>query len=118
MQLQHHKENDIDFIKLPRRILMADAKATQKSLRRYLNRKQPRLALDMSETEFVDSSGLAVLVNCLQASRRNSGEVCLFEMQDQVQALFELTRLHTVFPIEQRRRDAVRRLTASAERGA
>lgn len=112
MQLQHTSEQNIEVIHLPRRILMADAKQTKQSLLNFIDRKQPRLALDMREVEFIDSSGLAVLVNCLQQCRRKSGDVCLFGMRDTVAALFELTRLHTVFPIEPRQQDAVLRLSA------
>ena len=51
----------------------------------------------MRQLEYIDSSGLAVLVNCLQSSRKKSGDVCLFGMRDTVRALFELTRLQSVF---------------------
>jgi len=112
MQLQHTTEQNIEVIQLPRRILMADAKQTKKSLHNFLNQQKPRIALDMREVEFIDSSGLAVLVNCLQTCRRKSGDVCLFGLRDTVQALFELTRLHTVFPIENLQQDAIARLAA------
>jgi len=112
MTLQHHTQDNIDVIKLPERILMADARAARSSLKTFAKRKQPLLALDLGQTRFIDSSGLAVLVSVLQASRRNSGEVCLFGMQETVRALFELTRLDTVFPIEANSAAAIRRLSA------
>jgi len=111
MELQHTTDQNIEVIQLPQRILMADAKQTKKSLHGFINKQQPLIALDMREVEFIDSSGLAVLVNCLQTCRRKSGDVCLFGMRDTVQALFELTRLHTVFPIENLRQDAISRLS-------
>lgn len=112
MQLEHTTEQNILVIQLPKRILMADARQTRKFLETFYDKKQPLLALDMHELEFIDSSGLAVLVNCLQSCRRKSGDVCLFGMKDTVRALFELTRLHTVFPIVDCRQDAVARLSA------
>jgi anti-sigma B factor antagonist len=112
MQLEHTTDQNILVVQLPKRILMADARQTKKSLQNFLDKKQPLLALDMHELEFIDSSGLAVLVNCLQTCRRKSGDVCLFGMKDTVRALFELTRLHTVFPIVDRRQDAIVRLSA------
>lgn len=112
MHLEHTTHQNIDFIRLPRRILMADAKETKRSLFGFLGKKQPLLALDMSAVEFIDSSGLAVLVNCLQTTRRNSGDLCLFGLRDTVRTLFEITRLHTLFPIVDHRQDAVARLTS------
>jgi len=112
MQLEHTADQNILVIQLPKRILMVDARQIKKSLQSFLDQKQPMLALDMHELEFIDSSGLAVLVNCLQTCRRKSGDVCLFGMKDTVRALFELTRLHTVFPIVDHRQDAIVRLSA------
>lgn len=112
MQLEHTTDQNIKFIQLPRRILMADAKETKKSLQGFLGEKQTLLALDMSAVEFIDSSGLAVLINCLQSCRRNSGDICLFGMRDTVRTLFEITRLHSLFPIVANRMDAVARLTS------
>jgi anti-sigma B factor antagonist len=112
MELEHYSENDIEFVRLPKRILMADAKETKKRLHSLIGRARPLLALDMSAVEYIDSSGLAVLVSCLKSSRRKSGDVCLFGMQDTVRTLFELTRLHHVFPIEEKHQDAVLRLSA------
>ena len=91
---------------------MADAKATKKALHSLLQNQSPRLALDMRQLEYIDYSGLAVLVNCLQSSRKKSGDVCLFGMRDTVRTLFELTRLQSVFPIEERQQDAVERLSS------
>jgi len=112
MQLEHTTDQNIKFIQLPRRILMADAKETRKSLHSFLGGEQPLLALDMRSVEFIDSSGLAVLVNCLQTSRRNSGDICLFGMRDTVRTLFEITRLHSLFPIVDHRHEAVERLSS------
>ena len=112
MQLEYTNDQNVLVIQLPTRILMADAKQTRKSLHDFLDQKQPKLALDMRGVEFIDSSGLAVLVNCLQTSRRKSGDICLFGMKDTVRTLFELTRLHTIFPIVDQREDAIARLAA------
>jgi anti-sigma B factor antagonist len=110
MQLQHTSEQNIEVIQLPSRILMADAKQTKKSLHNFVNQQQPRIALDMRQVEFIDSSGLAVLVNCLQTCRRKSGDICLFGLRDTVKTLFELTRLNTIFPIEDFQKGAIERL--------
>lgn len=111
MKIEHHTENNIEIVQMPERILMADAKGTKKFLHSLLGRQRPLLALDMRQVEYIDSSGLAVLVNCLQSSRKKSGDVCLFGMRDTVRTLFELTRLHSVFPIEDRQQDAAERLS-------
>ena len=108
MHLEHTSEQDIEFVRLPRHILMADAQATKCALfGLILSASQPRLAIDMGEVEFIDSSGLAMLVKCLKICRRRSGDVCLFGMQNTTRALFRLTRLYRILPIADHRQDAV-----------
>lgn len=112
MQLEHTSEQNVDFVRLPRHVLLADAQATKCALfGLILSASQPRLAIDMSEVEFIDSSGLAALVKCLKTSRRRSGDVCLFGMQNTTKTLFKLTRLNSVFPIVEHREDAVAMLS-------
>ncbi len=113
MHIEQSSEPSIDYFRLPKRVLMADARVTKNALLRLiLSTTKPRLAIDMSDVEFLDSSGLAVLVKCLQMSRRRSGDVCLYGMRDTTTALFELTRLYDVFPIAKGRRGAVEKLSS------
>jgi len=111
MQLEHHTQESIEFIHLPERLMMADAPAVKTQLQVMLNKQKPKLAFDLSQLEYIDSSGLAVLVSCLQNARRKSGDLCLYGMRDTVRVLFELTRLYDVFPIVDERSEAVRSLS-------
>ena len=112
MQLAHHSQESIDIIRLPEKLMMADASAAKSQLQKMLKKQKPMLAIDLTDLEYIDSSGLAVLVNCLQQARRNSGEICLFGMRDTVKILFELTRLYDLFPVVKERNDAVRSLSS------
>ena len=87
MQIEHSTDGNIEFIRLPRRIMMADAREVRKHFRGLMGRQRPLLALDMSDVEYIDSSGLAVLVNALRTSRRRGGDVCLYALRDTVRAL-------------------------------
>ena len=79
--------------------MMADAADARSSLKDIINQGRGKLILDMTNTAFMDSSGLAVLVSGLQAARKRDGDIYLVGMSNTVRALFELTRLHTVFQI-------------------
>ena len=99
MNLAHHVRDGIDIVKLPERLMMADAPAARATLKEIIGAGSGRLILDLSDTAFMDSSGLSVLVSSLQAARKKEGDVYLAGMSNTVRALFELTRLHTVFKI-------------------
>jgi anti-sigma B factor antagonist len=57
------------------------------------------LILDMRNVEFVDSTGLGVLVSCWKKAHGSQSEIKLSNLTKQVQALFELGRMHRVFEI-------------------
>ncbi|HMO17552.1 MAG TPA: STAS domain-containing protein [Oligoflexia bacterium] len=67
------------------------------------------IVLDLSEVDFIDSSGLGALV----ASRKTmgkDGEIALCEVKDRVQSLFTVTRMNKVFRIFNTKEDAVNTL--------
>jgi anti-sigma B factor antagonist len=66
-----------------------------------------RLVLDLSQLKFVDSSGLGALLSCLRQLSAKGGDLKLCGMSKQVQALFELVRMHRIFDIYGTREEAV-----------
>ncbi len=99
MNLEHRVESGVDVVKLPERLVMANATEAREAIKGVIERGSGKLILDMSDTTFMDSSGLAVLVSSLRATHSKSGEVILVNVGNTVRALLELTRLHTVFSI-------------------
>lgn len=112
MSLQHKTEDNVELVTLPKQLLMADAPRAKSDLLRIANKQQPRVIMDMSQLEYIDSSGLAVLVSCLQKTRRNSGELCLFGVRDTVRVLLDLTRLNDVLPIADEKDAAIERVVS------
>lgn len=57
------------------------------------------LVVDLSEVNFIDSSGLGALVSALKAlkTRERSGDIRLANLQEPVVALLEIIRLQRVF---------------------
>lgn len=99
MQLKHESRDGIDIVRLPERLMMADSADARAQIKDILQQGNGRLILDLTLTEVLDSSGLAVLVGNLQTARKQGGDIVLIGMGNNVRALFELTRLHTVFKI-------------------
>jgi anti-sigma B factor antagonist len=57
------------------------------------------MIVDLGEVRFVDSSGLGALVSGFKNASARNGNLKLCNLQQQVQSMFELTRLHRVFEI-------------------
>lgn len=62
-------------------------------------RKPRKLIIDLTGVPYMDSSGVATLLEAMQACRRAGGKFILCSLQDRVRSIIEITRLDTVFTI-------------------
>lgn len=70
-----------------------------KSLR-GITAKRPRVAVvDLAKVTYLDSSGLAVLIEAMQNVQEYGGRFALAGVQDSVKQVFEIARLDQVFQI-------------------
>ena len=58
-----------------------------------------KVAIDLSNVPYMDSSGVATLVEGMQRANRAGAVLVLVGMQDRVKSIFEIARLDTVFKI-------------------
>jgi anti-sigma B factor antagonist len=58
-----------------------------------------RFVVDFTRTGYIDSSGLGVLVSLSKKIREQGGELRLAGLNEDLQTLFELTKLDTLFAI-------------------
>jgi anti-sigma B factor antagonist len=58
-----------------------------------------RFVIDFTKTGYIDSSGLGVLVSLSKKVREQGGELRLAGLNEDLQTLFELTKLDTLFAI-------------------
>ena len=64
-----------------------------------IEEKPPRLIVDLSRVSYIDSSGLAVLIEGMQNVEAYGGKFALAGLQDNVRPIFEIARLDQVFII-------------------
>jgi len=62
--------------------------------------------VQLSGVPFMDSSGIATLVEGLQWARSSGGRFVLLDLQDTVRDIFSLAKLDSVFEIVQSDKDA------------
>lgn len=78
---------------------LARSPVLRNSLRQVQNAKPGRLVVDLTMVDYMDSSGVATLVEALQIARKNNTRMVLCGMKDRVRSIFEIARLDTVFSI-------------------
>jgi len=66
-----------------------------------------KFVIDFTRTGYIDSSGLGVLVSLSKKIRELGGELRLAGLNEDLQTLFELTKLDTLFSILKTPEEAV-----------
>lgn len=69
--------------------------------------KTPRLVVNFSNVRYIDSSGIASLVEVLMKARNSQKRLVLYGLNKTVQEVLQLTRLTTVFEIRKTEEEAL-----------
>lgn len=62
----------------------------------YINEQSPSVLVEMSNVTFLDSTGLAVMVQLLRKCKASGGDLCLCNLHETVSTILEITQLNTV----------------------
>lgn len=68
-------------------------------LKRIQAERPNRMVIDLTDVPYMDSAGVATLVEAMQFARKSSTRLVLCGLQDKVRSIFEISRLDTVFTI-------------------
>jgi anti-sigma B factor antagonist len=69
------------------------------SLRQMIAKKPKKLLVDLSRVTYLDSSGLAVLIEAMQNVEQYGGTFAIVGVQEAVRIIFDIARLDQVFRI-------------------
>ena len=67
------------------------------ALNDVIDKKPERLVVDLSDVSYIDSAGLAALIQAMQ--KVEGGKFMLAGLQETVRSIFEISRLDQVFQI-------------------
>lgn len=100
MQISIRRVDNATIFDVSGDIDLANSPEVRKALLREVreNRK-PRVVLNLSDVRYIDSSGVASLVESLKASRDIGSRFILFGLRGPAREVLQLTRLLKVFEI-------------------
>lgn len=98
----------VDLVAVDGRVDSSTAPQLERALQKIINGGRYRIVVDLSETDFVSSAGLRVLLSALKQVRRfNRGDLRLAGMSTKVKKAFELAGFLTLFQVFDNSVDAV-----------
>ena len=102
-----NKENDITVIDVEGQLIVGNRQELKQKVLDELESGERKFLIDFSQTGYIDSSGLGVLVSLSKKIREQGGELRLASLNEDLRTLFELTKLDTLFQISKSRADAL-----------
>ena len=99
LKLGHYNKDDIEVVDVEGEIDVYTAPRLRELLIDLVNKNNYQLVVNMEKVEFLDSTGLGVLVGGLKRVRAHEGSLELVCTQERILKVFRITGLTKVFPI-------------------
>lgn len=113
MRIEESRTGEVLVVKpMDRRIDASSASAFKALLNDRIQGGQQRIVLNLSEVDFIDSTGLGAIVSSLKVMGE-SGDLVISNPRETVMSLFRLTRMNRVFQILPSEEEAVASLSKS-----
>ena len=91
--------NGVIIVSVDGQLIVANRNELKDKVLKALEDGESKVVLDFLSTEYIDSSGLGVLVSVSKKIREAGGELRLAGLNEDLRMLFELTKLDTLFKI-------------------
>ena len=99
MSVKIENKNGLSVFHVEGEIDINSAPAIKKSFDKLLSSKTPKVIINLSKVTYVDSSGLATMVEILKNMRSYGGRLRLTNLSAKIKSLFEITKLEKLFEI-------------------
>ena len=90
-------KDDATLIEVGGQLIVGNRQLLKEQVLDQLERGDRKFIVDFSKTDFIDSSGLGVLVTLSKKIREQGGQLSLVSLSEDLRTLFELTKLDTLF---------------------
>lgn len=90
---------DLLIIKLAGKFDIEQTQTFEKSFASMIEAQPPRVGMDMTELNFIDSSGMGSLIKGLNKTRNYGGEMILFGLKPMILNVFKLAKLDNFFKV-------------------
>lgn len=113
MTLHTRQVDGVTILDLSGRIVLGEGSIQlRNSIKELVNKGQKHILLNLSDVNYIDSSGLGELVSAYTTVRNAGGELKLLGLTKKVHDLLQITKLYTVFDVKDDEATAVSSFSA------
>ncbi|MCP4581282.1 MAG: STAS domain-containing protein [candidate division Zixibacteria bacterium] len=99
MDIQKRIDGDIAILSLAGRLDLTSASSLKEASKNVLSSDSKKMVLNLSDVDFINSSGLGALVSILKEVRKSQGSMKLTNLAPYVKEIFDITQLSNIFDI-------------------
>ena len=107
MSLQVIKHGDVVVVEVDGQLIVGNRQELKQRVLDETEAGARKVLIDFAKAGYIDSSGLGVLVSLAKRLRELGGDLRLANLNDDLQTLFELTKLDSLFQIADTRERAL-----------
>jgi anti-sigma B factor antagonist len=111
---EHCVDGDVHFIRVGGYVDFDVAPQLKKCIMHRIDAGARMIVIDLSDTGFIDSTGIGVLVGALKRLREAGGELAVICTNENVRGIFEIVGLEHFIPLHGSRDDALAALAQAA----
>ena len=99
MQITERAEGTVPIVSITGDVDLETSPQLREFLKTKSSGKTPLLLLDFTGVNYIDSSGLATLIEYFQAVQAFQGKLALTSLSPRVKNVFEIVRLEQIFSL-------------------
>lgn len=108
VQFELFEDKKAALIKIPTRLDASNSLPFKDKMNELVDKGYVNLLVDLSQTNFIDSSGLGALVGKISTCRKNGGDVKLISPTQRVIEILQITNLDKILKIYKSVEDALK----------
>lgn len=99
MEITMNEKNQVQILGLKGRLDLSSGGGLKEKVKSLMEENNNTIHLNLSQVDFINSSGLGVLVSIMKEIRLQKGRLTLSNLASYVQEIFEITQLSHIFEI-------------------
>ena len=109
LKLSTRQVDGVTIVDCSGRITLGEGSAVLRdAVKDLLSKGQKKIVLNLSDVNYIDSSGIGELVSAYTTVKNQGGELKLLNLTKKVHDLLQITKLYTVFDVKDDEASAVK----------
>lgn len=107
LDIQESSREGISILTLKGRLAVGESSIVREAIQAMAAQGKTKVVLDLSNVDYIDSTGLGALVICYTSLKKQDGALKLVNPNKRNLELLLLTKLHTIFEVFTEIQDAI-----------